>query len=79
MLILLTKIDDVKNFVGAANACLHETLLRSGNYCVNAKSILGVFSLDLDKPVELVIEGDKNAEDVKTFLQEIAGYIVTKD
>ena len=33
-----------------------ETMLKSGKYAVDAKSIMGVFSLDLSKPITLEIE-----------------------
>lgn len=77
MFVSFTRIDDVKAFVEHANECSQDMILSSGNYRVDAKSILGVFSLNLDKPVELIIEGDEHAEDVQTFLQDIASFIVT--
>lgn len=79
MFISLTKINDVKNFVELANRCSHEVAITSGNYSVNAKSILGVFSLDLDKPVELKICGDMDTPDVVEFMQAIKSYIVAQD
>ena len=53
----LSSIDDVKAFVDAANHCPCEVDVRSGRYLVNAKSIMGLFSLDLAKPVEVEVLG----------------------
>ena len=46
--------------------------LRSGRYVVDAKSILGIFSLDLSKPVTLEIYDD-NCDDL---LEEIKSFVV---
>lgn len=60
--IYLNEIDTVKKFCQIAY--LAEGLkitLHSGKYVVNGKSILGVFSLDLSKPIDCDIEGDEKA------------------
>ena len=48
--------------------------MRSGRYTIDAKSILGIFSLDLSKPIELDIYGDepldKVQEAIKPFLSK---------
>ena len=49
--ILLNTVTDVKELVELVSACTYEVGLVSGRYSVNAKSIMGVFSLDLSKPV----------------------------
>ena len=46
--------------------------LRSGRHVVDAKSILGIFSLDLSKPVTLEI----HADDCGALLEDIASFIV---
>ena len=51
----LASIDDVKQFVDAATRCPCEVDVRSGRYLVNAKSIMGLFSLELSKPVEVEV------------------------
>lgn len=52
----LNNINDVKNFVTIMQSIPEETILKSGKYVVDAKSIMGVFSLDLSKPITLEIE-----------------------
>lgn len=52
----------VKDFVAITQACEYEILLKSGKYVVDAKSILGIFSLDLSKPLTVEIYSDDCAE-----------------
>lgn len=52
----LNNTNDVKNFVTTMQSIPEETILKSGKYVVDAKSIMGVFSLDLSKPITLEIE-----------------------
>ena len=69
----LASIDDVKQFVVAATRCPCEVDVRSGRYLVNAKSIMGLFSLELSKPVEVEVLGtDAQAADFRT---SVAGLI----
>lgn len=56
--ILLKSIADVKKFVQTITMFSGDFELISGKYIVDAKSILGLFSVDLSKPVTLRIEGD---------------------
>lgn len=48
----------VKDFVAITQNCECEILLKSGKYVVDAKSILGIFSLDLSKPLTVEIYSD---------------------
>lgn len=52
----------VKEFVAITQNCACEILLKSGKYVVDAKSILGIFSLDLSKPLTVEIYSDDCAE-----------------
>ena len=56
MLVNLSKVSDVKSFIAVSQSCTNDLVLKStdGKYTVDAKSILGIFSLDLSKPVEIV-------------------------
>lgn len=56
--ILLNTVTDVKDFVNLVSGCTYEVGLVSGRYSVNAKSLMGVFSLDLSKPVTLCAHFD---------------------
>ena len=60
--IILKDFEAVKNFVDIANEKPYDIELLSGKYVVNAKSIMGVFSLDLTKPLVMVAPTDSYAE-----------------
>ena len=51
--IILSGVDDVKKFVNFVSDYNFKIELVSGRYAVDAKSIMGIFSLDLDKPVKM--------------------------
>lgn len=63
--IILKDFEAVKNFVDIANEKPYDIELLSGKYVVNAKSIMGVFSLDLTKPLVMVAHTDAHAELLK--------------
>ena len=56
--IFLRTIIDVKNFVNAINDFDFDLDLVSGRYVVDAKSIMGIFSLDLSRPITLRVFSD---------------------
>ncbi|MDR1094521.1 MAG: HPr family phosphocarrier protein [Clostridiales bacterium] len=58
-LITLKLAENVKDFVNIVNKYDMEVDLRSGRFVIDAKSILGIFSLDLSKPITLEIHSDK--------------------
>ena len=58
VVIKLKEIKDVYNFVAAVTAYPGELDIVSGRYRVNAKSIMGIFALDLTQPLNLEIFGD---------------------
>ena len=72
LFINLKTIDDVKDFVKKANAVSYEADLSIGKYTIDAKSIMGIFSLDLSRPLNLTIHSD-SCDD---FVDEISAYIV---
>ncbi len=57
----LNSIDKVKTFVNEISKYDFDFDLVSGRYVIDAKSIMGIFSLDLSKPIDLNIhaEGEK--------------------
>jgi phosphotransferase system HPr-like phosphotransfer protein len=63
----------VKNFVNATLNCPDDIYLISGRYTVDAKSIMGIFSMDLSKEVEMQIETSKEPTE---FLDAIKSYII---
>ena len=58
VVISLEMAQRVKEFVNITQACDFEILLKSGKYVVDAKSILGIFSLDLSQPLTVEIYSD---------------------
>lgn len=64
--------DHVKNFVSLVNRYPYDMDLRSGRYVVDAKSILGIFSIDLSRPIRMDIYSD----DCDDLLEELKDYIV---
>lgn len=54
--VLLNSIDKVKRFVNDVSNVEGDAILRNGRYVIDAKSIMGIFSLNLSKPLELEIE-----------------------
>ncbi|MEG1520000.1 MAG: HPr family phosphocarrier protein [Clostridia bacterium] len=59
VVISLTEAELVKNFVNIVNQYDFDMDLRSGRFVVDAKSILGIFSLNLSAPLTLEIHSDK--------------------
>ena len=57
--IQLTQAEEVKEFVNTVNRYAYEMDLRAGRHVVDAKSILGIFSLDLSRPISLEIYADQ--------------------
>ena len=68
--ISLNSIDKVKNFVNTITRFDGAYDLVSGRYTVDAKSIMGIFSLDLSKPIELVAHSDAEADEVLKVLDD---------
>lgn len=62
MYIRLNTIQDVRNFVNVVSADDEDIDLTSGRYVVDAKSIMGIFSLDLLSPILLTIHGEGSTE-----------------
>jgi len=69
--IMLNSINNVKNFVNVVNKYDFDVDLTSGRYVVDAKSIMGIFSLDLSKPIKVDIHSDNAqalVEELKPFM-----------
>lgn len=70
----LNSIDKVKTFVNDINRFDFDFDLVSGRYVIDAKSIMGIFSLDLSKPIDLNIHAE--GEQLEEVLATLAPYIV---
>lgn len=73
--ISLNSIDKVKSFVNDITKFDVDFDLVSGRYVIDAKSIMGIFSLDLSKPIDLNIHADGAALDT---VMGIVGKYVTE-
>ena len=60
----------VKSFVNEVTKFDNEFDLVSGRYVVDAKSIMGIFSLDLTKPITLNIHTDENVDKILDALKD---------
>ena len=58
----LAEVNQVKRFVSLVEHAPYDVDVVSGHYTVNAKSMLGIYSLDLSKPVQVLIYGDDCVE-----------------
>ena len=69
--IKLSLAENVKSFVNIITRYPYDVDLRSGRHVVDAKSILGIFSLDLSKPITMEVYSDACDDllgDVQQFL-----------
>ncbi len=71
--ISLNSIDKVKSFVNDITKFNCDFDLVSGRYVIDAKSIMGIFSLDLSKPIDLNIHAEDNVDEI---LNVLAAYMI---
>ena len=67
--ISLTSIDKVKSFVNDLTKFDTDFDLVSGRYVIDAKSIMGIFSLDLSKPIDLNIHSESSVDEIVNILK----------
>lgn len=70
--IRLSSIESVRNFVDVVRKYDMDIDLSSGRYLVDAKSIMGIFSLDLMNPIKLTAHSDDCAE----LFDELKEYVI---
>ena len=70
--IMLNTINDVKGFVNIVCKYDFDVDLISGRYAIDAKSIMGIFSLDLSKPIKLEAHTDEPSK----FFEENKPFVV---
>ena len=73
--ISLNSIDKVKSFVNDVTKFDYDFDLVSGRYVIDAKSIMGIFSLDLSKPIDLNIHAEAESS-INEILTVLAPYII---
>lgn len=74
--ISLNSIDKVKSFVNDITKFDNDFDLVSGRYVIDAKSIMGIFSLDLSKPIDLSIHAEDNLD---AIMEVIKPYLVEEN
>ena len=70
----ISTIDDVKNFVSIVTRCDYDVDIISGRYAIDAKSIMGIFSLDLSKPIELNVHAEN--ENLDAVMEKLKPYLI---
>lgn len=74
MKVFLNEYNKAKDFNILAMKQEYEVFLRSGRYTVDGKSIMGIFSLNLSKPIEFIVDeeklGDVTLEEVKETFKD---------
>ena len=71
--VCLDSIDKVKGFVNDISRFNKDFDLIYGRYVIDAKSIMGIFSLDLSKPIELTIH---ESDEIDEILKALQPYVV---
>lgn len=74
--ITIDTVDKVQNLVGAATAAPFEVNVIDERFTVNAKSIMGLFSINRSEPVTIAVSADDNSREARAFLDVIDEYIV---
>lgn len=75
--ISLSSINDVKVFVNEINLLPCDADLVSGRYTIDAKSIMGIFSLNLSQPIELAIHSD-DEKICNDFIAKISNFVISE-
>lgn len=78
--IKLSSLPDVKCFVNAANQCSFDIDVINGRYIIDGKSIMGMFSLDMTKLLEVHVHADmkKDEAELQSFANAIS-HLVSKE
>lgn len=74
--VLINSIEKVKQFCTISNEAQFDVDLISGRYTIDAKSIMGIFSLNLSNPIEMVAHCDITSDQGEKFFNDIEGFIV---
>lgn len=74
VMISLNSIDKVKSFVNDISKFNFDFDLVSGRYVIDAKSIMGIFSLDLSKPIELNVHAEN--ENLEAVMEKLKPYLI---
>ena len=76
--ISLNNFADVNKFVSITQNISEDMILHGGRFAVDAKSIIGIFSLDLSKPLMLEIDARDGSPDEAAFAELFKNFLITK-
>lgn len=74
----LNNFADVNKFVSIMQNISEDTILHSGRFAVDAKSIIGIFSLDLSKPLMLEIDAHDESLGEERFAELLKDFLIEK-
>lgn len=74
--IVIDTVEKVQALVKAATEAPFDVDIVNKNFIVNAKSIMGLFSIDRSDPITMTVNADESSSEAQTFLSEIGKYIV---
>ena len=74
MKVCINSIEKVKQFCNLTSRQIYDITLISGRYAIDAKSIMGIFSLDLSKDIEIVV--DSPDVDMELFKATFKDFLV---
>ena len=77
-LVSLNAIDKVKRFVNVTSSFVNDFDLVSGRYVIDGKSIMGIFSLDLTKNIDLIVHYEDETEITK-IVDALSSFIVKEN
>ena len=69
--IMLSNVEDIRNFVNEVILVDYDVDLVQGRYTIDAKSIMGIFSLNLRSPITLIAHTD-NADEFFTRIEKFS-------
>lgn len=71
--VLLNSIDKARKFAEDAKGFSGTVDLHAGRYIVDGKSVMGIFSLNLNVPIEIILTGDRE-ETFRCWQQTLSAY-----
>lgn len=63
----IDNINEISEFCALAMSCKGNTIVKRGNFVVDAKSIMGLYSIDVSQTFTLEIEDDYTPELIEKF------------
>ncbi|MBE6573105.1 MAG: HPr family phosphocarrier protein [Ruminococcaceae bacterium] len=73
--IKLSSIEDIRTLVDSVTLCPYDVELSSGSYTIDAKSIMGIFGLDLSKSITMTAFTD----DCSELLERIGDFVLSQE